>query len=112
MSRKSTGFSKQPGRMRVTLALPFFRRRKSVHRQGKSSFSSGFDGLEERIQLSATAFELNDVGYFFNAAAGRIERFDIEAEAWLSPVTLEGAPGTPSVIYGDSDGLYAAYGRA
>lgn len=67
--------------------------------------------LEQREMLSATSFELNHVGYFVNPSAPRIERYDISAETWLAPITLDSAPSVPDVALVDGDGIYAAFGK-
>lgn len=66
--------------------------------------------LELRLLLSATMFEHDDVGYFLSQSSAEIERFDIAAEQWLDPITLESAPGTPTAALVDDNGIFVAYG--
>lgn len=73
---------------------------------------SRIESLESRCLLSATVMEHGDIGYFLNPSAGRVERYDIANQEWLSPVGLAGATGTPTVLNVDGDGLYVAYDKA
>lgn len=68
--------------------------------------------LESRCVLSATVFEHNDIGYFVDDDSASLQRYDIANETWLSPVTLAGAPGTPTAALVDDDGIYAAFGKS
>ncbi len=74
--------------------------------------SLALEPLESRCLMSATVMEHGDIGYFLNASADRVERYDILNEQWLAPVDLEGDIGTPTVLNVDDDGLYVAYDRA
>lgn len=74
--------------------------------------SLALEPLESRFLMSATVMEHGDIGYFLNPGAARVERYDIAGEVWLSPVTLEGGIGTPTVLNVDADGLYVAFDRA
>ncbi|MBW8883811.1 MAG: hypothetical protein JF612_03325 [Planctomycetia bacterium] len=64
------------------------------------------------IQHGPTAEEFNNVAYFLRTDTPRIERYDIANEAWLSPITLAGATGTPTAELIDADGIYVSYGPA
>src|SRR5688572_11755236 len=70
------------------------------------------EALEPRCVLSATIFEYGSVGYFLRTDVPRLERYDIQNESWLMPVSLPTAPGTPTAAHADADGLYVAYGKA
>ncbi len=73
--------------------------------------SLALEPLESRCLMSATVMEHGDIGYFLNASADRVERYDILNEQWLAPVDLEGDIGTPTVLNVDDDGLYVAYDK-
>src|SRR5262245_12291588 len=64
------------------------------------------------VQHGPTALEYNNVAYFLRTDAPRIERYDLTSEAWLSPITLAGATGTPTAELVDADGIYVSFGPA
>src|SRR5712671_2403420 len=67
------------------------------------------EALESRCMLSATVFEHNDIGYFLQGT-GKLQRYDIAQEKWLSPIQLAGAQSGATVALVDDDGIYAAFG--
>lgn len=60
--------------------------------------------------MDASPVESGGIGYFVQANS--IERFDIQQEHWLAPVSLANASSKPTAIHVDGDGIYAAFGRA
>lgn len=60
--------------------------------------------------MAATPVESSGIGYFVQGTS--IERYAIEEERWLAPVSLASASETPSAIHVDTDGIYVAFGRA
>ncbi len=60
--------------------------------------------------MDASPVESGGIGYFVHATS--VERYDIEQENWLAPVSLANASSTPSAIHVDNDGIYAAFERA
>lgn len=55
------------------------------------------------------AQETGGIVYFLFAASPRLERYDMQARAWLSPLALDAAPTAFTV---DDSGLYVAFGRS
>ncbi len=60
--------------------------------------------------MDASPVESGGIGYFVQATS--IQRYNIEQEQWLAPVSLANASSKPSAIHVDGDGIYAAFGRA
>ncbi len=76
----------------------------------KPSLGLRIEQLEQRCLMTASPVESGGIGYFAHATS--IERFDIQQERWLEPVTLANTSASPSAIHVDASGIYAAFGRA
>jgi hypothetical protein len=47
-----------------------------------------------------------------NSSQSELERYDLAAAQWLSPINLSGLSGPPTVAAADADGIYVAFDRA
>lgn len=68
--------------------------------------------LPAPVQAQATWLQSKahgDIAYFLFAAPARLERYDLAAASWLSPIALS---ATPTAFAVDSDGLYVAFDRS
>jgi len=68
--------------------------------------------LAAPVQAQATWLQSKahgDIAYFLFAAPARLERYDLAAATWLTPIAL---PATPTAFAVDSDGLYVAFDRS
>ena len=86
--------------------------RKTTRARRSSTAVMVTEALERRQMLSATVVEHDGIAYLASTDSARVERYDLDAEAWLSSVDLTGGLGAPSVVHVDADGIYAAYGKA
>lgn len=83
---------------------------KMRRRKSPSRFFS--EVLEQRTLLSASPVRLNNIGYFASESEPKIERFDINAGTWMTPIVLQGATTGTSVLHVDADGIYTATGNS
>ncbi|WP_146395589.1 GEVED domain-containing protein [Planctomycetes bacterium CA13] len=71
------------------------------------------ENLEQRRLLVASVIEHDGIGHIFWDSVAQVERFDIDTEQWLSPISLQDAPGQlPTTGHVDGDGIYVAYDKS
>ncbi|MFN9507437.1 MAG: dockerin type I domain-containing protein [Planctomycetota bacterium] len=71
----------------------------------------GYERLESRLALTFSILESDDIGYFFDSESNIVQRYDIQAEAWIHAIALENTLAGPQVAHVDADGIYASFGQ-
>lgn len=71
------------------------------------------ENLEQRRLLVASVIEHEGIGHIFWDSVAQVERFDLDAEQWLSPISLQDPTGRlPTKGHVDGDGIYVAYDKS
>ena len=69
------------------------------------------EALELRRLLSGIN-QLAGIGYLPSDNGTKLQRYDIAAQQWLTPVTLANSPGGATATLVDGQGIYVAYGQS
>ena len=69
------------------------------------------EALESR-QLLSGINQAAGIGYLPSDNGTKLQRYDIDDQRWLSPVTLTNSPGGATATLVDAQGIYVAYGQS
>ena len=96
----------------VTEGVNYHYRIQVVNSHGSSLFSDAVSD-EPRTVLNSSIvgmIEHAEIVYLLIDRPGRIERFDLTSQQWLSPIDFSAQSNPPSAIHVDDDGIYVAFG--
>ena len=77
---------------------------------GRTRHHVGAEALEPRT-LFAGIDQVDGIAYLPSHNGATLQRYDVAAEQWLTPVTLADSPGGAAATLVDADGIYVAYGK-